>query len=121
MEIFLLPASEKKYQSTLPKKVRQSSHAFVEWMGVPRCYSLQRQVCDAAHPDPVASFLFKVHNLHHVQSPYRLVVRTSRCGRDNPGSTPGEDIFAMFHWKSQCWTDAHARASSHELKEHRFF
>ena len=23
------------------------------------------------------------------QSPYRLVVRTSRCGRDNPGSTPG--------------------------------
>jgi hypothetical protein len=27
------------------------------------------------------------------RSPYRLVVRTSRCGRDNPGSTPGEDIF----------------------------
>ena len=26
------------------------------------------------------------------QSPYRLVVRTSRCGRDNPGLTPGEDI-----------------------------
>ena len=26
------------------------------------------------------------------KSPYRLVVRTSRCGRDNPGSTPGEDI-----------------------------
>ncbi len=24
--------------------------------------------------------------------PHRLVVRTSRCGRDNPGSTPGEDI-----------------------------
>ena len=23
----------------------------------------------------------------------RLVVRTSRCGRDNPGSTPGGDIF----------------------------
>ena len=22
--------------------------------------------------------------------PHRLVVRTSRCGRDNPGSTPGE-------------------------------
>ena len=22
-----------------------------------------------------------------------LVVRTSRCGRDNPGSTPGGDIF----------------------------
>jgi hypothetical protein len=28
------------------------------------------------------------------QSPYRLVVRTSRCGRDNPGSTPGEGICA---------------------------
>ena len=27
-------------------------------------------------------------------SPHRLVVRTSRCGRDNPGSTPGVDIFA---------------------------
>ena len=28
------------------------------------------------------------------QGPHRLVVRTSRCGRDNPGSTPGEDIAA---------------------------
>ena len=27
--------------------------------------------------------------------PYRLVVRTSRRGRDNPGSTPGEDISAL--------------------------
>lgn len=27
------------------------------------------------------------------QGPHRLVVRTSRCGRDNPGSTPGVDIF----------------------------
>ena len=25
-------------------------------------------------------------------SPHRLVVRTSRCGRDNPGSNPGSDI-----------------------------
>ena len=23
----------------------------------------------------------------------RLAVRTSRCGRDNPGSNPGEDTF----------------------------
>ena len=30
------------------------------------------------------------HGLH------RLVVRTSRCGRDNPGSNPGEDIFALI-------------------------
>ncbi len=29
------------------------------------------------------------------QSPYRLVVRTSRCGRDNPGSTPGGDIWIL--------------------------
>ena len=28
------------------------------------------------------------------KSLYRLVVRTSRCGRDNPGSTPGEDILS---------------------------
>ena len=27
-----------------------------------------------------------------LESPHRLVVRTSRCGRDNPGSTPGVDI-----------------------------
>ena len=27
------------------------------------------------------------------QGPHRLVVRTSRCGRDNPGSTPGVDNF----------------------------
>ena len=34
------------------------------------------------------------------QSPYRLVVRTSRCGRDNPGSTPGKDIFPMVSSRS---------------------
>ena len=28
---------------------------------------------------------------HVIQSPHRLVVRTSRCGHDNPGSTPGVD------------------------------
>ena len=28
---------------------------------------------------------------HALNCPHRLVVRTSRCGRDNPGSTPGED------------------------------
>ena len=26
------------------------------------------------------------------EGPCRLVVRTSRCGRDNPGSNPGKDI-----------------------------
>ena len=29
--------------------------------------------------------------LHLLCSPHRLVARTSRCGRDNPGSTPGVD------------------------------
>ena len=29
------------------------------------------------------------------QRPHRLVVRTSRCGRDNPGSTPGVVIFLI--------------------------
>ena len=29
--------------------------------------------------------------------PHRLVVRTSRRGRDNPGSTPGVDILNMTH------------------------
>ena len=33
---------------------------------------------------------------HH--RPHRLVVRTSRRGRDNPGSTPGEDICVV------CWS-----------------
>ena len=33
------------------------------------------------------------------QRPHRLVVRTSRCGRDNPGSTPGVVITEKF-WYS---------------------
>jgi hypothetical protein len=32
------------------------------------------------------------------QGPHRLVVRTSRCGRDNPGSTAGVDIFKTTHF-----------------------
>ena len=31
------------------------------------------------------------HGLH------RLVVRTSRCGHDNPGSTPGVDTMGKLH------------------------
>ena len=30
------------------------------------------------------------------QGPHRQVVRTSRCGRDNPGSTPGVDILGTL-------------------------
>ena len=37
------------------------------------------------------------HALRH--GPYRLVVRTSRCGRDNPGSTPGGYICIMREWQ----------------------
>ena len=33
-------------------------------------------------------------NWHDLHGPHRLVVRTSRCGRDNPGSTPGVDSLA---------------------------
>jgi hypothetical protein len=42
----------------------------------------------------------KSHN-----SPHRLVVRTSRCGRDNPGSTPGVDIYLMQLWRRAYSTD----------------
>ena len=41
-----------------------------------------------------------VQSQPHAQSPHRLVVRTSRRGRDNPGSTPGEDMYAIFHGQS---------------------
>ena len=34
--------------------------------------------------------------LWHFEGPCRLVVRTSRCGRDNPGSNPGKDIIVGF-------------------------
>ena len=44
-------------------------------------------------PPGVLGFLVPLHfywlNLTH--GPHRLVVRTSRCGRNNPGSNPGAD------------------------------
>jgi hypothetical protein len=39
--------------------------------------------------------MFQKHNhllTPHGYGPHRLVVRTSRCGRDNPGLTPGAVI-----------------------------
>ena len=39
--------------------------------------------------------LFQEMLNYKTSSPHRLVVRTSRRGRDNPGSTPGEDIFIL--------------------------
>ena len=48
------------------------------------------QSCQGFRPEK------KVYKVcHRMQSPYRLVVRTSRCGRDNPGSTPGGDIWML--------------------------
>jgi hypothetical protein len=35
--------------------------------------------------------------LLHANRPDRLVVRTSRCGRENPGSTPGRDSYGTQH------------------------
>ena len=34
------------------------------------------------------------------RGPHRLVVRTSRCGRDNPGSTPGVVILSQAAFRS---------------------
>ena len=43
--------------------------------------------------------------------PHRLVVRTSRRGRDNPGSTPGVDICSQT--RNMRFNDAHVRKSVH--------
>ena len=43
--------------------------------------------------------------------PHRLVVRTSRCGRDNPGSTPGVDIW-LRQETGRTHTHAHTHTSS---------
>ncbi len=42
--------------------------------------------------------------------PHRLVVRTSRRGRDNPGSTPGEDIV-------RCEMFGHNQNTNHKIKQ----
>ena len=51
----------------------------------------------ASHPDKDIYLTKLARFLQLEQSPYRLVVRTSRCGRDNPGSTPGEDILKLIN------------------------
>ena len=43
-------------------------------------------------PDVVFRLLNIAKATEGIRRPHRLVVRTSRCGRDNPGSTPGVDI-----------------------------
>ncbi len=42
------------------------------------------------------------HTRWRSQGPHRLVVRTSLCGRDNPGWAPGVDIFAHFFVCCRC-------------------
>ena len=62
-----------------------------------------------AHPPAQATHGTRrsVPDFRQRQSPYRLVVRTSRRGRDNPGSTPGVDIFATTP------TDRHTDTQTH--------
>ena len=47
-----------------------------------------RVMCDVGCIGAACAF-----NVHVLSGPHRLVVRTSRRGRDNPGSTPGVVIF----------------------------
>ena len=46
------------------------------------------------------------------QCPHRLVVRTSRCGRDNPGSTPGVDILCCRLSLERKWRDQSFQCST---------
>ena len=50
------------------------------------------QSCQGFRPEKKK--VYKV--CHRMQSPYRLVVRTSCRGRDNPGSTPGGDTARIY-------------------------
>lgn len=57
--------------------------------------------------------LWRLRERGYVKCPYRLVARTSRCGRDNPGSTPGEDTLTI---KEPCQSWA-CRESSLRCKD----
>ena len=51
------------------------------------------------------------------QRPHRLVVRTSRCCRDNPGSTPGVDIIDVCeHEQGKLHTSEWLTESSHAAR-----
>ena len=66
-----------------PKPSGRRSHARPRANGILRSLALLLPIACAVN----------VHARLGTKGPYRLVVRTSRRGRDNPGSTPGEDIF----------------------------
>ena len=57
------------------------------------CAAVVRCCSDSLHPDTQAAPSFGTGAAAHRNSPHRLVARTSRCGRDNPGSTPGVDMY----------------------------
>jgi hypothetical protein len=45
----------------------------------------------------VRKIRFDIQRRFNQSGPYRLAVRTSRCGRDNPGSNPGTVIFPKLY------------------------
>ena len=48
--------------------------------------------------------------------PNRLVVRTTRCGRVNPGSNPGSDNFLYeYYYQIQQYTIIYSRSNSNIL------
>ena len=53
-----------------------------------------RHLLPCAATAPGKLHIFSATRAGECCCPHRLVVRTSRCGRDNPGSNPGVDIFA---------------------------
>ena len=49
-----------------------------------------------ANTQALFNSVYYAHSTVHLR-PHRLVVRTSRCGRDNPGSTPGAVMCWVLH------------------------
>ena len=75
--------------------------AFLAWgtskkemaSSAPRDLASLRASCPTSPLRALVKSLASLNSTGPTPSPHRLVVRTSRCGRDNPGSTPGVDIF----------------------------
>ena len=59
----------------------------------PRALANLRASCPTSPLRALVESLASLNSTGPTPSPHRLVVRTSRCGRDNPGSTPGVDSF----------------------------
>ena len=54
--------------------------------------------------DSAIAFAHETTTQLRCMRPHRLVVRTSRRGRDNPGSTPGVDVTRSYMFGLQCWS-----------------